>query len=203
MSISKSQDKIVQLDGSSLVALLLVGLSIHVIYLVFNFVVAKHVLRLPIAMSKSVVIMCSQKTLPMAMTIVSFLPPEVGEQGLISIPCILSHLVQVFVDAFICARWANYTDTEQEALSPGDNSNDGGKNHTSTSSQYVRCLLSVAVLRLFWIAMISMVLPRRRCSAWIACSSINLDNNEDAFKADGRAAYIDANGGDEWYDRGR
>ena len=50
---------------------------IHAIYLVFNFAVATYALRLPLQLKKSVVIMCSQKTLPMAMTIVSFLPPEV------------------------------------------------------------------------------------------------------------------------------
>ena len=204
---------------------------IHAIYLAFNFAVATYALRLPLQLKKSVVIMCSQKTLPMAMTIVSFLPPEVpaptapyrlplpptaptashrtlphstapyrtfcflrsrrsrrcllclrcllpsrrlrptkvrchpaasaaststsprhhharlrhayaptprthwwaspvsslprpllgrytivtqvGEPGLISIPCIVSHLVQIFADAFLCAKWAQYSDTDQ------------------------------------------------------------------------------------------
>ena len=41
--------------------------------------------------------MGSQKTLPMAMTVLSFFPPELGEPGLIAIPCILSHLTQLSI----------------------------------------------------------------------------------------------------------
>ena len=47
-----------------------------------------------------------QKTLPMAMTVLSLFPPELGEGGLIAIPCILSHLTQLFADAFLLLRAA-------------------------------------------------------------------------------------------------
>jgi len=120
MSISKSQPKIVSLDVLSLLGLVMVGLLIHAIYLAFNFSVAHYLLKLPLPLKKSVVVMCSQKTLPMAMTIVAFLPEEVGEPGLVSIPCIVSHLVQIFADAFLCSKWAQYTDTDQVSLSSSD-----------------------------------------------------------------------------------
>ena len=48
--------------------------------------------------------MGSQKTLPMAMTVLSFFPPSLGEPGLIALPCIVSHLLQIFADAFLVAR---------------------------------------------------------------------------------------------------
>ena len=53
--------------------------------------------------------MPEQKTLPMAMTVLSFFPESLGEPGLIAIPCIVSHLVQLFVDAFLAAKWAKVT----------------------------------------------------------------------------------------------
>ncbi|EOD22741.1 hypothetical protein EMIHUDRAFT_195074 [Emiliania huxleyi CCMP1516] len=52
----------------------------------------------------AIVIMGSQKTLPMAMTVLSFFPPSLGEPGLIALPCIVSHLLQIFADAFLVAR---------------------------------------------------------------------------------------------------
>merc|ERR1712147_503131 len=39
----------------------------------------------------------SEKTLPIAITVLSFLPEEqVGRHGLVAIPCIVSHLAQIF-----------------------------------------------------------------------------------------------------------
>jgi len=57
-------------------------------------------------------IMASQKTLPMAMTVLSFFPPSLGEPGLIAIPCIVTHLTQIFMDAFIVAKWASTSETK-------------------------------------------------------------------------------------------
>jgi len=44
---------------------------IHVIYLVFNYVVAKYMLRLPLAEVKAITIMTSEKTLPVTIAVVS------------------------------------------------------------------------------------------------------------------------------------
>jgi len=124
MSVSKSQSKIVSLNIGAIVGLAFTGLVIHAIFLAFNYLVATHALKLRLDLKKSVVVMCSQKTLPMAMTIVALFPdclPDscpVGEKGLISIPCILSHLVQIFTDAFICSKWAEYSDEIDKALTP-------------------------------------------------------------------------------------
>ena len=109
MKLSMSQATLVALDAGSLFTLLACALLIHLVYLACNYGVARHVLRLSLDMRKSLVIMASQKTLPMAMSVLSFFPQSLGEPGLIAIPCIISHLVQLFVDAFLAARWAQVT----------------------------------------------------------------------------------------------
>ena len=106
MKLSLSQERLLALSFSELTALLGVGLAIHLIYLLFNYMVAHQLLRLSAELEIAIVLMCSQKTLPMAMTVLSFLPASLGAPGLIAIPCILSHLIQLFVDAFLAARWA-------------------------------------------------------------------------------------------------
>lgn len=107
MKFSESSERLVLVETSSLLVLVLSGLAIHALYLVFNGGVCA-LLRLELATRKAVVLMTSQKTLPVAMTVLAFLPesavsPEM--KGLIAIPCITFHLGQIFVDAFIATRW--------------------------------------------------------------------------------------------------
>ena len=49
------------------------------------------------------------------MTVLSFFPESLGEGGLIAIPCIISHLTQLFADAFIAAKWAQFTEEPKAA----------------------------------------------------------------------------------------
>ena len=46
-------------------------------------------------MTKSVVFVASSKTLPLALAILSILPPGLGDKGLIALPCILGHFSQI------------------------------------------------------------------------------------------------------------
>ena len=119
MKLSSSQAALLELSAGAIAGLVGCGLVIHAIYLLLNFAVATYVLPLHRAsrgldIKKSVVIMGSQKTLPMAMTILSFFPEALGEAGLIAIPCILSHLTQIFADAFLAAKWAHVTEKREE-----------------------------------------------------------------------------------------
>jgi predicted Na+-dependent transporter len=52
------------------------------------------VLSLTEDMTKSVVFVASSKTLPLALAILSILPPGLGDKGLIALPCILGHFSQ-------------------------------------------------------------------------------------------------------------
>ena len=110
MELSVSQQKLLTLDAGALLGLLLCGLVLHLIYLAFNFAVARYILRLRLELRKSVVIMASQKALSISMTVLSFFPATLGERGLIAIPCITSHIVQLLADAFIAGRWSQMTD---------------------------------------------------------------------------------------------
>lgn len=100
------QDDITATPFGQICLLILAGIAIHVVYLAMNFACCK-LLRLNEADYKAVLIMASQKTLPIALSVISFLPAEkFGAQGLLSIPCIVGHLSQLFMDAFITSKWA-------------------------------------------------------------------------------------------------
>lgn len=111
MALSTSSTSLRELSWQNVLGLLGCGLLIHAIYLVFNYFVAHCVLGTELSSKKALVIMGSQKTLPMAMTVLAFFPPSLGTPGLIALPCIVSHLIQIFVDAFIMAKWADAKET--------------------------------------------------------------------------------------------
>ncbi len=58
--------------------------------------------------------MSSQKTLPVSVVVIGFL--GVGEEGLMTIPCIVGHMSQLFIDAYIASRWANDEDESAVAV---------------------------------------------------------------------------------------
>ena len=85
-------------------------------YLSINYPICKYVLKLKRREFKAVVLMSSQKTLPVSVVVIGFLD-AVGEEGLMTIPCIIGHMSQLFIDAYIASRWAN--DGEETVVAAG------------------------------------------------------------------------------------
>lgn len=111
-TISRSQSTIVEQSAGRLFSMIIAGIMLHCVYLALNGA-ATQVLRLPWNERKAVWLLTSQKTLPVAITVLSYLPEEdVGEHGLIAIPCIIGHLSQLFMDAYICSKWGEMADKE-------------------------------------------------------------------------------------------
>jgi len=106
MKLSESQAALVAAGPGALAVVIMVGITIHVVYLAWSYGMAR-ILRLPEEELRAVVIMGSQKTLPMAMAVLAALPDSIGEHGLIAVPPIIAHLTQIFMDAWIATRWAH------------------------------------------------------------------------------------------------
>ena len=93
--------------GSFFIAL---GIGFHLVLLVANYAAAAVLPMGGLAERKSVVINASQKTVNTAMSVLQFLPATLGNRGLLTLPCIISHFVQIIMDAYIVSYWKNYTD---------------------------------------------------------------------------------------------
>jgi len=117
MKVSSSSESFGVVDGPSIAYTWLVGIAVHLIYLAFNFVVCDWILHLVIEETIAVVILASQKTLPVALTILEFLPEEVvGAPGLIAIPVILAHLMQILIDSFVSAKFSAIVDRQNQKV---------------------------------------------------------------------------------------
>ncbi len=106
MKFSQSSERLMQVAAAELLLLVGAGLAIHVLYLLINTGAVK-LLPIDWAEGKAVVLLASQKTLPVAMTVLAFLPVPDEAKGLIAIPCITFHLGQIFLDAFLATHWGN------------------------------------------------------------------------------------------------
>lgn len=106
-TLSNSQKKLLERSALEIVMAVVAAIVQHIAFLVMNMLLT-WVLRLPEKERKAVIIMASQKALPIAAVVISTLDEaKVGSLGLISIPCIVFYVMQLFIDAVIANHWAS------------------------------------------------------------------------------------------------
>ncbi|XP_074577813.1 putative sodium/metabolite cotransporter BASS4, chloroplastic [Curcuma longa] len=55
--------------------------------------------------ARAVIIVSSQKTLPVLVAVVEQLHGALGESGLLVLPCVAAHIIQIIIDSFIVNLW--------------------------------------------------------------------------------------------------
>eukprot|EP01024_Parvocaulis_polyphysoides_P049047 TRINITY_DN471_c0_g1_i10.p1 TRINITY_DN471_c0_g1~~TRINITY_DN471_c0_g1_i10.p1 ORF type:complete len:427 (+),score=41.90 TRINITY_DN471_c0_g1_i10:121-1401(+) len=103
-TISESQQTIINTNLISILLLILSGILMHLVFFGFNYMVVK-IIGWGEKEKRAVLLIASQKTLPVAVTIISYFGASVGNKGLITLPCILAYLAQLFIDSFVVSRW--------------------------------------------------------------------------------------------------
>jgi len=107
MKVGASRDFILALDAASLVGVVGTAICLHLVFLfAINAVTKPFPKSIPLDMRKAVVILGSQKTLPVSMAVLGYLPDELGEKGTIAVPCILGHLSQLLIDSYVATKWS-------------------------------------------------------------------------------------------------
>lgn len=96
----------------SIFAVLGWGLAMHLLFIIV-ILLPCFALKLEKSALKSVVILASQKTLAIAVTICGYLPFTQAEQGLISLPLIIIH-IGILVSDSVWASWWFAQDTKKE-----------------------------------------------------------------------------------------
>ena len=128
--------------------LILAGVAVHLTYLAVNYLLSRYAFRLDSYNLRAVLIMASQKTLPVSVTIISYFPATLGgervSKGLLTVPCIVGHVSQLFIDAFLAGRFAARDATAKLSLA-GDASsrgsaaaNSSGRGHASVAHSSVQ-----------------------------------------------------------------
>ncbi len=112
---SVSRDDMWSIAWYSIFQLIAAGIILHVVFLVFNYFMASSVFKFQRPDKKTIVIMCSQKTLPITLAVLSS-SGGVGSEGLMTIPPILAHLSQILIDSYIQSVWGSELEIGQQQL---------------------------------------------------------------------------------------
>lgn len=105
LNTSGSQDKIVHFPPLDLGVVVLLAIAVHIIYRVSAYIVAT-ASNFPSKEWVAIVLMCSQKSLPVCVSVMAALPHELQvNTGTMIVPCILSHFSQLMIDGFLADRW--------------------------------------------------------------------------------------------------
>ncbi|CAI5964790.1 unnamed protein product [Closterium sp. NIES-65] len=104
MQVSSARAAILRLDMTQLLPIAAAGIAVHLSFLALNMGVMAALRRitppLPLqeanAVDRAVIILSSQKTLPVAATVVEKIGTLMGEPALVLLPCILTHFLQAY-----------------------------------------------------------------------------------------------------------
>lgn len=114
MQTSCSREMLLQIEPSQILTAVACGICIHAVYLAWNSAVMWY---LPaywgneggdqVSAARAVILVASQKTLPVLVAVVARLGGGFGEAGLLVLPCIATHLTQIMVDSMLVNFWLN------------------------------------------------------------------------------------------------
>ena len=117
MKVSQASDKNASsgVSAGSIFAVLGWGLTMHILFIVIILLPCLP-LKLEKPVLKSVVIMASQKSMAVAVTVAGYLPFTHAQQGVISIPMIIIHLGILVSDSFWASCWLAKDDKKQHTM---------------------------------------------------------------------------------------
>lgn len=113
---SGAKQKIMSTSSSDLTSCLIMAALVHLIYRVVGYTAATAA-ELPGKEWITIVLMSSQKSLPVCISVLSALPPDLrAHTGLMIVPCIMAHAAQLIIDSMLAVRWE--LPEQQESKAP-------------------------------------------------------------------------------------
>lgn len=95
-TISSGREILVNAKFGDVLLIIVATTLIHFIYLLFNALVLV-TMRVPPFEGVSVLIMASQKSAPVAVSVITFITSDAATQGILAVPCVIGQLMQIFV----------------------------------------------------------------------------------------------------------
>lgn len=116
MSLSGARNLIFDQNPLELLVLFLVATVIHLFYLLMNYLllIRFFAYRVPLKQAISVLIMASQKSSPVALSVIAVVAQSSAQRGLLTIPCVLGQIGQIFVGSLITSTFASWVAAEEQ-----------------------------------------------------------------------------------------
>merc|ERR1719162_2932761 len=118
LNISKARDDLIDAAPADLADCLTLAASVHLVYRIIGYFAATAA-NLEPKDWVTIVLMCSQKSLPVCVSVMASLPAELrSRSGLFIIPCIMAHAAQLIIDSMLAVRWVIKEDGTFEVDTP-------------------------------------------------------------------------------------
>uniref|UniRef100_A0A1D1ZJ19 Probable sodium/metabolite cotransporter BASS4, chloroplastic n=1 Tax=Anthurium amnicola TaxID=1678845 RepID=A0A1D1ZJ19_9ARAE len=114
IQVSRSRSLLLAVQPTVFLAAVVMGILLHLILLAFN-ALALHSLSAVSGKSSSVfakkenaravILVASQKTLPVMVAVVEQLGGALGQSGLLVLPCVAAHINQIIIDSLLINKW--------------------------------------------------------------------------------------------------
>ena len=118
MSLCSARHLLFKTSGVQILVLIIIALMQHLFNLLFNsFVCSRYILNIPWEQAISVIIMSSQKSNAVCLSIFNVLPVSSDLKGLFEIPCLIGQLIQIFVGVALTKLFVKLSKNEV----PGSN----------------------------------------------------------------------------------
>lgn len=104
--MSQSSTKLQRVAAIELLAVSALAICVHCVLFAANFFLSGLFPAIALPERKAVVICGAQKTINTTLSIVLALPPQLGDPGLLILPCLIFQFSQIIIDAVIASRWA-------------------------------------------------------------------------------------------------
>ncbi|KAG2437250.1 hypothetical protein HXX76_005913 [Chlamydomonas incerta] len=114
-TLSSARDLLLEQSAGPVLAMMGLAVGMHLVYLIFNYLVVWFLLRPPLKEAVAVVIMASQKSAPVAVTVIAYLVKSTQQQGLLALPAVVGQLAQIFIGSGLAA-WLSGVVKRNDAL---------------------------------------------------------------------------------------
>ncbi|KAL9165210.1 hypothetical protein ABFS82_06G155800 [Erythranthe guttata] len=114
IQVSRSRSLLLMVKPSVFLVAVVMGALLHAVLLAFNALLIPSLSALsggsksPFAKKENanaLLLVASQKTLPVMVAVVEQLGGALGESGLLVLPCVAAHLNQIIIDSFLVSIW--------------------------------------------------------------------------------------------------
>ncbi|KAL5212737.1 hypothetical protein ABZP36_023584 [Zizania latifolia] len=114
IQVSRSRSLLLSVQAKAFAVAVAIGVLLHLVLLVFNAATMHILSRLEQKgvsvfarkeYARAVILVASQKTLPVLVAVVEQLGGALGESGLLVIPCVAAHINQIIIDSIVVNWW--------------------------------------------------------------------------------------------------
>ena len=113
LQISESTHHLVAIDQETIALVAAAAFALHLTLLIGNHIIAAFLGlggRGARRTRRALLLATSQKTLPVSVAVLTQLGNTLGEPGLVLLPCIFFHLIQIVFGSFLVAVWRGVDD---------------------------------------------------------------------------------------------